>query len=76
MGNIHADVHVIADWLLTETRDANALIISVDMLVYGGIVPSRLHYLTEKECAEPQPAHLYAIPLPKQMLCSWLTPRP
>lgn len=47
-----ADAHVIADWLLTETRDANALIISVDMLVYGGIVPSRLHYLTEKECAE------------------------
>jgi len=40
----------IAAWLVKETKDATHLIVSVDMLVYGGIVPSRLHHLSESEC--------------------------
>ena len=40
----------IAAWLVKETKDASHLIVSVDMLVYGGIVPSRLHHLSESEC--------------------------
>ena len=33
-------------FLLEECRDADGLVISLDTLIYGGIVPSRLHYLT------------------------------
>ncbi|MEH7382303.1 DUF4127 family protein [Bacillus sp. JJ1533] len=40
----------IRDWLVQETKDAHYLIISLDMLVYGGIVPSRLHKLSKDEC--------------------------
>ncbi|WP_010282939.1 DUF4127 family protein [Bacillus timonensis] len=40
----------IRNWLLQETKDANYLLISLDMLVYGGIVPSRLHQLSREEC--------------------------
>ncbi|GGH87186.1 hypothetical protein JOD43_003842 [Pullulanibacillus pueri] len=39
----------IRDWLVQETRSADYLILSIDMLVYGGIVPSRLHHLSENE---------------------------
>jgi hypothetical protein len=31
----------LADWLLREAEEADALVVSVDMLVYGGLVPSR-----------------------------------
>ncbi len=40
----------IRSWLLRETKEATHLILSLDMLVYGGIVPSRLHQLTDEEC--------------------------
>ncbi|MCL6458745.1 MAG: DUF4127 family protein [Gorillibacterium sp.] len=40
----------IAKWLLAETKAADYLIVSIDMLVYGGIVPSRLHTLGIEEC--------------------------
>lgn len=42
----------LAQWLLAETETAEWLIVSLDMLIYGGIVPSRLHSLTPGECAE------------------------
>ena len=45
-----ADLAAIKHWLLTETKDADYLIVSIDLLVYGGIVPSRLHHFTEDEC--------------------------
>jgi ribosomal protein L20A (L18A) len=35
-------------YLLNEALDADGLIVSIDMLLYGGIVPSRLHYLDEE----------------------------
>lgn len=52
LGNkkIPAAYRHIRDWLVRETKDANYLIISLDMLVYGGIVPSRLHKLSREEC--------------------------
>ncbi|WP_042222003.1 DUF4127 family protein [Oceanobacillus manasiensis] len=35
-------------WLFHESKGADAIILSIDMLVYGGIVPSRIHYLQEE----------------------------
>ena len=40
---IPGNVELISDWLLSNAKDADALILSLDTLVYGGIVPSRLH---------------------------------
>lgn len=40
------------DWLAKESLDADGLILSIDTLVFGGIIPSRLHQLTLKECEE------------------------
>jgi hypothetical protein len=39
----------IRQWLKQEAADADYLIVSLDMLVYGGIVPSRLHYQSIEE---------------------------
>ncbi|MBD2870177.1 DUF4127 family protein [Paenibacillus arenilitoris] len=41
----------LARWLSAEAERADYLIVSADMLVYGGIVPSRLHQLPYAECA-------------------------
>ncbi|PFL64395.1 hypothetical protein COJ36_20410 [Priestia megaterium] len=45
-----ADVSGLQEWLLENCQDASYLIVSIDMLVYGGIVPSRIHNLTKEEC--------------------------
>jgi len=42
----------IADWLINSAKDVDALILSLDTLVYGGIVPSRLHNYDESELKE------------------------
>ncbi|PYI55192.1 DUF4127 family protein [Paenibacillus flagellatus] len=47
-----ADTDAVRDWLLDASKDADALIVSVDMLVHGGIVPSRLHHRSEAECLD------------------------
>ncbi|WP_139892519.1 DUF4127 family protein [Bacillus sp. D386] len=39
----------IWEWLFEEARDADGLILSLDTLLYGGIIPSRLHQLTLDE---------------------------
>ncbi len=39
-GNLEA----IRKFLLKESKDVDGLVLSIDMLLYGGIVPSRLHY--------------------------------
>ncbi|MBP3644904.1 MAG: DUF4127 family protein [Clostridia bacterium] len=36
-------------FLVEECRDADGLVLSMDMLLYGGLIPSRLHYMTEEE---------------------------
>ncbi|MCL2369749.1 MAG: DUF4127 family protein [Firmicutes bacterium] len=45
---IAADFEEILRWLIRESKDAYAAIISIDTLVYGGIVPSRLHNLDKE----------------------------
>lgn len=45
-----ANPEEIQKWLLNESIDAEYLILSIDMLVYGGIVPSRIHNLSFEEC--------------------------
>lgn len=47
-----ADFQKVADFLSRECADADYLIMAVDTLLYGGIVPSRLHYLTVEEVRE------------------------
>ena len=40
---VACDTGKIAEWLLSNAKEADAMVISLDTLVYGGIVPSRLH---------------------------------
>lgn len=44
-----ADYSAIQNFLSRECTDADYLILAVDMLLYGGIVPSRLHHLSQEE---------------------------
>lgn len=39
----------IADFLRRECANADGLVLSMDTLLYGGLIPSRLHSLTEDE---------------------------
>lgn len=43
------DVARIADWLTEQVEGADAMILSLDTLVYGGILPSRLHHSKKEE---------------------------
>ncbi|CAG9621146.1 DUF4127 family protein [Sutcliffiella rhizosphaerae] len=54
LGNmkVAAKVSALHDWLREEAFTANYLIVSIDMLLYGGIVPSRLHKLSMEQCME------------------------
>ena len=47
-----ADYEKIKEFLLTECRSAFGLIVSVDCLLYGGIVPSRLHTMNDAVLTE------------------------
>ena len=49
MGNkkLPADFAKISEWLLENIEDVDCAIISLDTLIYGGIVPSRLHNESE-----------------------------
>lgn len=46
------DTDKIRDWLLANVKDADACILSLDTLIYGGIVPSRLHHDTVETLIE------------------------
>ncbi|MFC5402490.1 DUF4127 family protein [Cohnella soli] len=46
-----ADVGRLAEWLKEAATDADYVLASIDMLAYGGIVPSRLHGWTPEQCA-------------------------
>ncbi|MEF2247035.1 DUF4127 family protein [Paenibacillus sp. IITD108] len=45
------NVEAIGQWLEEQCKDADGLIVSIDTLLYGGIIPSRLHSLTAEECS-------------------------
>lgn len=39
-----ADAQKIADWLIKNVDSCDLLILSMDTLIYGGLIPSRLHH--------------------------------
>lgn len=43
-----ADNEGIWNWIKNTASDTDAMILSIDMLVYGGLLPSRIHYLKEE----------------------------
>lgn len=47
-----ADVEGLSEWLFANCNNADAMIISLDMLAYGGIVPSRLHSYKKEDLIE------------------------
>ena len=46
------DTRKIAQWLLDNVDGADAMVLALDTLVYGGIIPSRLHHLSQEELIE------------------------
>ncbi|MGG4035678.1 DUF4127 family protein [Paenibacillus cisolokensis] len=46
------DVERLWAWLLEQAKDADGAILSLDTLVYGGILPSRLHTFTVEQCGQ------------------------
>lgn len=44
-----ADVDALIRFIKQECADADACVLSLDMLLYGGIIPSRIHHLSEQE---------------------------
>lgn len=46
---VPASLEKIDQFLLGETKNAKGLVISMDMLLYGGLVPSRLHHITKND---------------------------
>lgn len=46
-----ASSEALATFLTNECRDADGLVLSMDMLLYGGLIPSRIHQLTAQEAA-------------------------
>lgn len=47
-----ADVNEVAEFLKQECKDADGLVLSIDMMIYGGLVPSRIHYLEVEKLKE------------------------
>lgn len=47
-----ADFGAVRSFLLRECRDADQLVIALDTLLYGGIIPSRLHNIDKSELLE------------------------
>jgi len=47
-----ANTQALAQWLMDQARYCDALVLSLDTLVYGGIAPSRLHHLPLETCLE------------------------
>jgi len=43
-----ANVDELINFIYKETKDADAFVLSLDMLIYGGLLPSRIHYLDKK----------------------------
>jgi hypothetical protein len=47
-----ADTKKLSEFLISHVKDCDNLVLSIDMLLYGGLIPSRLHHLSEKEVNE------------------------
>ena len=46
---IAANADEISDFLYNNIHDCDSIVLSIDMLVYGGLIPSRLHHLEKNE---------------------------
>ena len=44
-----ADMEAVAAFLEKECVDADFAVLAMDTLLYGGLIPSRLHHFTEEE---------------------------
>ena len=49
---VAANYQKIKQFMIDNAAEADSFVVSLDMLLYGGIVPSRLHHLSENELAE------------------------
>jgi hypothetical protein len=47
-----ANVEALEKFLLESAAEADSFVLSLDMLLYGGILPSRLHHASEEELTE------------------------
>ncbi len=47
-----ADICALEKFLLDSAAEADGFVLSLDMLLYGGILPSRLHHTSEEELTE------------------------
>ena len=47
-----ADLAGVMEFLTRECTDADACVLSLDMLLYGGIIPSRIHHMTRQTLLE------------------------
>lgn len=47
-----AEYERVKEFLVEECRDAFGLVLSMDMLLYGGLLPSRLHDLDKETLGE------------------------
>jgi len=47
-----ADTEGLWEWLNQVGKTADALILSIDMLLYGGLIPSRLHHFAAEKGAD------------------------
>lgn len=47
-----ANFERIKEFLISNAEAVDSYVISLDMLLYGGIIPSRLHHLSEQELIE------------------------
>ena len=47
-----ADIEKLWDWLFEHARECEYAILSVDTLVYGNIVGSRIHQFSQETCME------------------------
>lgn len=47
-----ANVSLLWEWIEKEIKQCEAAILSVEMIVYGGLLPSRLHHMTPQECID------------------------
>lgn len=49
---VPADVDALWYWIEKNVDGCDAAILSIEMLVYGGLLPSRLHHLDQSVCME------------------------
>lgn len=46
---IPANRKAIMEFIRTHSKEVDTMVLSLDMLLYGGLIPSRLHHLTKQE---------------------------